>query len=190
MATVITGIKNNTNTDFKLLVPGYNTTRPFLFINALGIYNLFNYLTPDEIWAIQEGVEPLVRDGTLSVTATSIFPFTPVTSLQADNNNPVVGDIQLISGTNVSLLQTGASIVINSSGVGTFYKDFFVVAVPSNHYLVLSNTPISNSQIVAWNGVLLSLGVSNDYTISANTIILNLGINLKIGDQFEVTYAA
>lgn len=190
MATVITGIRNNTNVDFKLLVPGYNTSRPHLFVNALGIYDLFNYLTPDEIWAMQEQLEPLVRDGTLSITTTALFPFTPVTSLHADANNEIVGDVQLVSGTNITLSQTGAAIVVNSSGIGTFYKDFFVVITPSNPYLVLNHIPISNSQIVAWNGVLLSLGISNDYTISGNTIVLNSGISLTVGDQFEVTYSA
>lgn len=190
MATVITGIRNNTNTDFRLLIPGYNTTRPTLLVTALGIFNLFNYLTPDEIWGIQEGLEPLVREGTLSVTATAIFPFTPITSLHADSNPNIVGDVQLISGSNITLNQTGASIVINSSGIGTFYKDFFVVTTPSNHYLVLNHTPILNSQIVAWNGLLLSLGSSNDYIMSGLTVILNAGINLTVGDQFEVTYSA
>lgn len=190
MPTVITGIKNNINTDFRILVPGYNNSRKNLFIGALGIYNLFNYCTPDEIWAMQEGLEPLVRDGTLSVTATSLFPFTPVTGLSADGNNPLVGEVELVSGSNVTLSQIGATIVINSSGIGTFYKDFFIITVPSNHLLVLSNIPLLNSQIVAWNGLLLSLGINNDYTISGSTINLNSGINLVIGDQFEVTYAA
>lgn len=189
MATVITGIKNNTNLDFKLLVPGYNTSRPDILINAFGMYNLFNILTPDEIWAMQVELEPLVRDGTLTVTATAIFPFTPITSLHADSSPQIVGDVQLVSGTNVTLSQTGAQIVINSESVGTaFYKDFFVITNPLNHILSLSHVPFLNSEAILWNGLGLSFGISNDYTISGNLIILNAGMVLTVGDQFEVSY--
>jgi hypothetical protein len=177
MATVITGITNNTNTDFRMLVPGYNTSRPNILINALTTYNLFDYLTPDEIWAMQTQLEPLVRDGTFSVTATSIFPFTPVTSLRADNNNQLVGDLQLISGTNVSLTQLGAAIAINVPGGGLAPSNFVIgddltSQVGSNTF-ILTDVPISGTVSMYVNGVRQREGIGNDYTISGKLVTFN-----------------
>lgn len=47
---------------------------------------------------------------------TSASSGTPVTSIHADANSNLTGDVQLISGTNVTLSQVGQAITINSTG--------------------------------------------------------------------------
>ena len=174
MATVITGITNNTDTDFRMLVPGYNTSRPNILINALTTYNLFDFLTPDEIWAMQVQLEPLVRDGTFSVTSTSIFPFTPVTTIRADSNPELVGDVQLISGTNVSLTQLGAAISINVPGGGLAPSNFVIgddlSAQVGTNVFTLTDVPIAGTVSMYVNGLRQREGIGNDYTISGRVV--------------------
>jgi hypothetical protein len=177
MATVITGIRNNTNTDFRMLVPGYNTSRHNLLIKALTTYNLFDYVTPDQIWAMQVELEPLVRDGTLSVTATDIFPFTPVTSIRADNNNELVGDVQLVSGENVTLTQLGAAIAINVPSGGLSPSNFVIgddlTSQVGTNTFTLTYVPINGTVSMYVNGVRQRYGIGNDFTISGRLIYFN-----------------
>jgi len=190
MSTVITGITNNTNTDFRLLVPGYNTSRPDILLNALTTYNLFEFLTPDEIWAMQVALEPLVRDGTLSITATSIFPFTPVTSLRADNNNEIVGKIQLISGSNVTLTQLGAAIAINVPGGGLSPSNFVIgddlTSQIGTNIFTLTYVPLLGTTSIYVNGLRQRVGLSNDYTISGRIVTMTYTPN--IGDSILADY--
>jgi hypothetical protein len=190
MATVITGITNNTNTDFRMLVPGYNTSRPNILINALTTYNLFDYLTPDEIWAMQVQLEPLVREGTFSVTATSIFPFTPVTSLRADSNPEMVGDLQLVSGTNVTLTQLGAAIAINVPGGGLSPSNFVIgedlTSQIGTNIFTLADVPIAGTASIYLNGIRLRVGIGNDYTISGR--IVTMAYTPQSGDSILADY--
>jgi hypothetical protein len=190
MATVITGITNNTNTDFRMLVPGYNTSRPNILINALTSYNLFDYLTPDEIWAMQTQLEPLVREGTFSATATAIFPFTPVTTLRADSNPELVGDVQLVSGTNVSLTQLGAAIAINVPGGGLAPSNFVIgddlTSQIGTNIFTLTDVPIAGTVSMYVNGLRQHEGIGNDYTISGR--VVSFSYTPQSGDSVLADY--
>lgn len=191
MATVITGIRNNTNSDFRMLVPGYNTSRHNLLIKALTTYNLFDFVTPDQLWAMQVELEPLVRDGTLSVIATDIFPYTPVTSLRADNNPELVGDLQLVSGTNVTLTQLGAAIAINVPGGGLAPSNFVIgddltSQVGGISIFTLTDVPIAGTVSVYLNGIRQRLGIGNDYTISGRLVTFSFAP--QVGDSILADY--
>ena len=81
-------------------------------------------------------------------------------------------------------------VTIPGGGAGAFAKDLVTVAnVVSDKTINLANTPISNSEIVAWNGLLLRPGASNDYTITGSTVTLNASVTLTIGDEILVVYA-
>lgn len=95
-------------------------------------------------------------------------------------------------GSGVTVSDGGAETTVTIPGGGgstSFAQDAFVVAVPANKNFVLSNTPTSNSQIVTWNGVVLTEGAGNDYTVSGSTVTLSASIVLTIGDQILVAYA-
>jgi len=116
-----------------------------------------------------------------------------VASLQIDSNPSITGEIQFVSGTNITLDQTGQVITINSTGgSGSYFKDIFTVTVPSNKEFDLSYAPIANSEIVSWNGIVLAPGVSNDYivvTSPTNQVQLSGSIVLTVGDIITVSYA-
>lgn len=80
-------------------------------------------------------------------------------------------------------------ITIPGGGAGSFAKDLFTVVNPLDKNLVLANTPIANSENVAWNGLVLEPGVGNDYIIVGNTITINASIVLTTGDKFVILYA-
>lgn len=74
---------------------------------------------------------------------------------------------------------------------GLYFKDLFTVTDPSNKEFNLSFKPTSNSEIVSWNGQVLSPGVSNDYIVvvnPTNQVQLSGYIVLHIGDIITVSY--
>ena len=104
---------------------------------------------------------------TLSATAA-------VKSLHADLAIHLTGDVQLVSGTNVTLSQVGQAITINAVG-GFSASNFVVGEIPSglvngvNTIFTLSNSPVV-SPAVYLNGMRQLAGVGNDYTLSGSTI--------------------
>jgi len=95
-------------------------------------------------------------------------------------------------GSGVTVTDNGSKSVVTipgGGGVGSYGKDLVVVVNPLDKTIVLSNTPLSNSEVVSWNGLILKPGVSNDYTISGSTVTLNSGVTLTIGDELQVVYA-
>lgn len=60
----------------------------------------------------------------------------------------------------------------SSSGGYNFEKDIFDITNIdiSNKYIDIAYTPITNSEIIAWNGIILSPGINRDYTILTNRI--------------------
>jgi len=95
-------------------------------------------------------------------------------------------------GSGVSVIDSGGKTVVSVSGgggIGSYGRDLVVVVNPLDKTVPLSFTPVSNSEVVSWNGLVLKSGVSNDYTISGSTVTLNGGITLTIGDELQVVYA-
>jgi hypothetical protein len=92
---------------------------------------------------------------------------------------------------------TNANITVNAKGLITaasngsnnpsYQQDLFPW-IGSNVF-TLTFAPISNSQIVLFNGLGLVSGSSYDYTLIGTTLTLNAGIILKAGDQILVVYA-
>ncbi len=58
----------------------------------------------------------------------------------------------------------------------------------SNVTFTLANTPISGSEEVFLNGMLMDAGGTNDYTISTNTITFTAGATPQTGDKIRVNY--
>ncbi len=101
--------------------------------------------------------------------------------------NTLVGAITLAAGSNISITPSGNILTISATAsVVTYQQDLFPW-VGSNVF-TLSFTPISNSQIVFFNGLGLVSGASHDYVLSGTTLTLNAGIILKAGDQILVVY--
>jgi hypothetical protein len=120
-----------------------------------------------------------------------------VASLQIDSNPSLTGEIQLVSGTNITLSQTGQVITISTSpGLISYSKDSFTVTVPSNKQFNLSHIPVANSEIVTWNGMVLRPGIPTDpyddyivVTIPTPKVELSGAIVLHVGDIITVSYA-
>lgn len=95
-------------------------------------------------------------------------------------------------GSGVTVSDGGSKTVVSipgGGGTGNYAKDLFVVSNPLDKALVLGNTPIANSEVVSWNGLILKPGISFDYTISGNTVTLTGGVTLTNGDELMAVYA-
>lgn len=75
-----------------------------------------------------------------------------------------------------------------SGGGGTHAVDLFTVVNDTIKTYTLTETPITDSQIVSLNGQVLSEGGSEDYTVSGKDIILNPSCVLFVGDKILVKY--
>lgn len=96
------------------------------------------------------------------------------------------------TGAGVTASDDGTKTVVNipsGGGTGNYAKALYTVVNPLDKTFSLANTPISNSEIVSWNGLLLKPGGSNDYTISGSTVTLNSGVSLTVGDELLIVYA-
>jgi hypothetical protein len=81
-------------------------------------------------------------------------------------------------------------VFIPLGSVASYQKDLVTVSnIVTDHVITLSHTPITNSEIIIWNGLVLRPGAFNDYILSTNIVTLNIGIILTIGDELEVVYA-
>lgn len=95
-------------------------------------------------------------------------------------------------GPGVTAIDFGGDTVVTIPGGGSSSFDKTLVTVSNiitDKIINLANTPVANSEFVAWNGLLLRPGASNDYTITGSTVTLNAGITLTIGDEILVVYA-
>lgn len=217
-----------------------------------------SYLASTLVTAIISGTPSNKQVG---ISPTNLFSGTQgeiVTGIQADSNPSIVGDIKFVSGTGITLTQTGQSITVatngsdlpslptgkiwigsgsdiaiaqtlsgdltvsdtgvitlanttvipgpytnanitvdskgritaasngSSSGIN-YQQDLFYYS--GSNIFTLSQTPLTNSQIVFFNGIGLSYGISEDYTLSGTTLTLNAGVVLSVGDKILAVYA-
>ncbi len=80
-------------------------------------------------------------------------------------------------------------VTIPGGGAGSHKQDQFTVVNPANKTLTLSNTPLTESERVSWNGLILRSGASNDYTVLGTQITLTAGITLTVSDEISVAYS-
>ena len=123
MAVIIRRITSNVNYKFILPSPGMNNNQNAnLTITANVVdLDLLSLTTEDCLWTLQPQLLTLVSQGVFTVTGTvdtSSFDYDGVSSLHADSNAEIRGDIKLASGTNVTLNQSGQTITVNSTGGG------------------------------------------------------------------------
>lgn len=110
----------------------------------------------------------------------------------ADEGTPVTQRAVLnFIGTGVTVTDGGTETDVTiTSAAASYAKDLLTVTnVVSDHTIILSNTPLADSEVVSLNGLLLRVGATNDYTISGNTVTINAGLTLTIGDEFMIVYA-
>ena len=118
----------------------------------------------------------------LTGDATASGPGSAVLTLSTVNSN-VGSFINANITVNAKGLITAAS---DGSSSPTYQQDLFPW-VGSNIF-TLTFTPISNSQIVFFNGIGLVSGAGYDYTLVGTTLTLNAGIILKANDTILVFY--
>lgn len=94
-------------------------------------------------------------------------------------------------GSGVTVTDSGSKTIVTIPGGGSvsYARTLKVVINPLDKIISLSFTPVSNSEVVSWNGLELRPGLSNDYTISGSTVTLNGEVNLTIGDELQVVFA-
>lgn len=75
--------------------------------------------------------------------------------------------------------------------VSAFRQDVVYAASDGQSNFTLSATPITNSEIVARNGQILTKGVGEDYTISGAVITLaaDVASTIKAGEKISAHYA-
>jgi hypothetical protein len=77
--------------------------------------------------------------------------------------------------------------VANGSSAARYQQDLFQYS--GSNVFTLTFPPISNSQIVLFNGLGLVSGMNFDYTLLGNVLTLNAAVVLKAGDQILVIYS-
>lgn len=132
----------------------------------------------------------VTASGPGSATAT-LSASAAVKSLHADSSVNLTGNVQLVSGTNVTLNQVGQAITINSSGgLSTsnfvFGEDLTSQINGITNVFILANIPTSSTDSIFLNGNRLRKGASNDYTIVGDTITLSF--TPVIGDNMLADY--
>lgn len=99
--------------------------------------------------------------------------------------------------TNVTGVLKGNGTAISAATAGTDYlapSNFVARETPSgtingsNAAFTLANTPISGTEHVYFNGMLLESGAGNDYTISTNTLTMLTSYIPVTGDKIRVSY--
>lgn len=120
MAIITRRITNNLDYLFTIPCPGeIGQQNANLIIPASVVdLDLLTLCTEDSLWTLQSQLLSLVRAGAITVTGTmdtSSFDYDGVASLHADSSPDIRGDIKLISGTGITLSQTGQNITVTAS---------------------------------------------------------------------------
>ena len=124
MPIITRRITNNLNYQFTIPCPGDNNNQNANLVIPASVVNLdlLTLTTEDNLWTLQPQLLSLQRVGAISVTGTldtAQLDYDGVSSLHADANPELMGDVQLVSGTNISLSQVGHAITVNATGSGT-----------------------------------------------------------------------
>lgn len=120
MATIIRTVHNSSLVNLTLFVPGYDTIKPPIVIAPSATLDLFTVLATEELETIQNQLAAFVAAGDMTVIATTdTTTFSPTSmTIHADANPNLTGNVQLVSGTNITLSQAGQAITVNATGGG------------------------------------------------------------------------
>lgn len=133
--------------------------------------------------------------GSGSVTTVSVVTANGLAGSVA--NASTTPAITLTTSVNGVLKGNGTAISAASSTAGADYvnaANFITRETPtgtingSNAAFTLANTPISGTEHVYFNGMLLEPGAGNDYTISTNTLTLLTSYIPVTGDKIRCSY--
>lgn len=121
MAIIIRKITNLKDYQFIIPCPGENNNQNAnLTIPASAVdLDLLTLTTDDNLWTLYPQLLALQRAGAIVVTGTldtSSFDYEGVSTIQADSNPPLNDAVTLVSGTNITLAQTGHNITISATG--------------------------------------------------------------------------
>jgi len=91
-----------------------------------------------------------------------------------------------------------AKIILNRRSAASsptmvvWYSEIFDVTeeVITTRKVVLSVTPVSGSELILLNGLVLYKNIDWDYTINGNEIILTNDLELTLGDTIRAQYQA
>lgn len=184
MAIIIARITNNLNYSFTMPGPsfiGQQSSNLVIPANAVDL-DLLTLTTDDGLWSIQPQLEALERTGQVTVTGTidtASFDYDGVSTIHADNNPAVRGNIRLVSGTNITLSQVGQNITINSSGGGGGGSP----SAPNNSIQFNNSGSFGGSSDLTWDGTdLAALNIATSSlhfdTGDMNIITTAGGINI------------
>lgn len=143
--------------------------------------------------------ELYVSGNSLYVDGNKAINVDPVTNRLTYSNDPDQ-DLEVKSkGTGTLYIDSEGDILITSSGTVTINGDAVanysfgmdVFEIPTQiiaNTITLTNTPQTNSEVLALNGMVLTKGASYDYTISGKVITFNTGVLTSDG-HCRINYA-
>lgn len=191
MTNVIRTVQSGDGVAHTLLIPGYDTINP-VTIPSSGTVDLLTTLSPETLHAMQPELNLAVANGQLSVVSTitvaALWALASgsggVSSIHADSNPSLVGAVQLVSGTNITLSQVGQAITVNSTGgapggvnteiqfnnSGAFGGSSNLIWDNTNSRLGIGGLPITY-QIEITKGTSGAVGVQADNTTSSGNAI-------------------
>jgi hypothetical protein len=122
MSTVIRVVESADGKAHTLQIPGYDTINP-VTVPSSGTYDLLTTMSPETLHALQPGLNLAVTEGELTVITTITIAelwamasgSSGVDSVYSNSNPMITGAVQFVSGTNISLSQTGNAITVNST---------------------------------------------------------------------------
>lgn len=114
-----------------------------------------------------------IQDGT--VTASLLSPTAAVLTLHSDSNSNLTGNIQLVSGSHVTLSQTGQAITVNATGElsQTLTTNHIFVGNISN---IATDVPMSGDATIVASGALTLSTVNSNVGSFTNA---NITVNAK-----------
>lgn len=174
MTLIIRSVNNPRNIPCPIRIPGYDATLPIITVAPSATLDLLSVITEDNLVGVQDNLNELVDGGALNVTDTiDTATFEEgyagtVTSLHADSDSNLTGDVQLVSGSHITLSQVGQAITVNATGelsatlthLNTFAGDVSNVAIDNSVLQVdvdnlavgINTTPIAGVDVTVGGG--------------------------------------